>query len=98
MRVGRKPRSNPFSTRCVRPGAIPFRFPPGESAATMVDRLERQGWWGQIVGPHGSGKSTLLAALLPELRRRRALVTTSLHEDRRRLPLALWAAPTAPTL
>ncbi len=55
--------SNPFSTRFVRPGALAYRFPPGESAATLVERLAASGWRGQIVGPHGSGKSTLVAAL-----------------------------------
>lgn len=58
---------NPFSTRFVRPGALPFLFPPGESAIELVDQLRRQGWWGQIIGPHGSGKSTLLRTLEPEL-------------------------------
>lgn len=92
MRTGRDPRSNPFSTRFVRPGAIPFRFPQGEDAATLVARLERQGWWGQIVGPHGSGKSTLLATLLPELRRRRTVISVALHADERRLPANVWTA------
>jgi energy-coupling factor transporter ATP-binding protein EcfA2 len=60
--------SNPFSTRFVRPGVLPFSFPAGLTAAGLVDRLRRSGWRGQIVGPHGSGKSTLLRTLLPELR------------------------------
>jgi hypothetical protein len=95
MRVGRTPRSNPFSTRFVRPGAIPYRFADGDGAAAVADRLERQGGWGQIVGPHGSGKSTLLASLLPELRRRREVVTVELHEDHRRFPdLPATAGPT----
>ncbi|MSR60353.1 MAG: hypothetical protein EXS05_22380 [Planctomycetaceae bacterium] len=38
------------------------------TAASLVTRLARQGWWGQIIGPHGTGKSTLVATLLPELR------------------------------
>jgi hypothetical protein len=70
MRVSgeRRPRAtNPFSTRFVRPGALPFLFPAGVSAGALVQRLEHAGWWGQIVGPHGSGKSTLLETLLPEL-------------------------------
>lgn len=58
---------NPFSTRHTRPGAIAFQFEPGQEAATIVERLRRQGWRGQIVGPHGSGKSTLLATLRPAL-------------------------------
>jgi hypothetical protein len=76
--------ANPFATRRVRPGAIPYFFPEGEDTAIVVERLQTQGWWGQIVGPHGSGKSTLLAALLPELRRAgRAPLLIALHNGRR---------------
>jgi hypothetical protein len=60
-------RTNPFSTRYVRPGALPFHFPDGKSARAVASHLRDHGWWGEIIGPHGSGKSTLLAALLPEL-------------------------------
>jgi hypothetical protein len=67
--VARLPRSNPFATRRIRPGAVPFFFAPGESVATLVERLEAHHGWGQIIGPHGTGKSTLLAAFLAELRR-----------------------------
>ena len=63
-------RSNPFATRFTRPGAIPFLFPPGQSAQSVAADLEAAQWWGEIVGPHGSGKSTLVAALIPELERR----------------------------
>jgi hypothetical protein len=59
--------ANPFSTRCVRPGALPFLFRNGESAQALVLRLREQNWWGEIIGPHGSGKSTLVAALVAEL-------------------------------
>ena len=55
-------------------------------------RLERQGWWGQVVGPHGSGKSTLLATLLPELRQRRPVASVTLH-DRGQLPVDVWSLP-----
>ncbi|HEX4148756.1 MAG TPA: hypothetical protein VHY20_07205, partial [Pirellulales bacterium] len=79
--------SNPFATRYVRPGAIAYRWPPGESAAALVDRLAACGWWGEIAGPHGSGKSTLLAALVQPLQTagRRVLMFT-LEEGMRRLP------------
>lgn len=60
-------RSNPFATRWVRPGAIPYLFPPGESLPVLVERLEASAWRGEIIGPHGSGKSTLVAHLAPAL-------------------------------
>jgi energy-coupling factor transporter ATP-binding protein EcfA2 len=62
-------RSNPFATRFIRPGAIEYIFPPGQSAESLVAALRENQWVGEIVGPHGSGKSTLVAALVPELKR-----------------------------
>ncbi len=60
--------SNPFSTRFVRPGAIPYLFPAGQDLPTLLARLARQSWVGQIIGPHGTGKSTLIADLVGALR------------------------------
>ena len=81
---------NPFCTRRISPGAIPFIFPPGENAETLVDRLRQAGWWGEITGPHGSGKSTLLAALTAAIERAgRRTVLVALHDGERRLPLRL---------
>jgi hypothetical protein len=81
------PRSNPFSTRFVRPGAIAYRFPPGRSAEELVARLAEAGWRGQIIGPHGSGKSTLLAALAEPLARRgRPTWSVGLRDGARRMP------------
>lgn len=86
-----RPAGNPFATRHVRPGALPFLFPAGASLAGLLDRLRQQGWWGQIVGPHGSGKSTLTAALVAALPGHGLRpVATDLHTDRRRLPPDLW--------
>ncbi|MCE9568315.1 MAG: hypothetical protein K8U57_40460 [Planctomycetes bacterium] len=65
--VDHLPRMNPFSTRFVQPGVIPFRFPTPDGLAAMIRRLHETSGWGEIVGPHGSGKSTLLASLLPAL-------------------------------
>ena len=81
---------NPFCTRRVRPGAIPFLFPAGEDAETLVGRLRQNGWWGEIVGAHGTGKSALLATLIPriELAGRQPLLV-ELHDGQRRLPLDL---------
>jgi hypothetical protein len=59
--------SNPFATCWTRPGALPFHFAEGESAAALIATLAAHGWWGEIIGPHGSGKSTLLATLAPQL-------------------------------
>src|SRR5205809_770947 len=60
--------SNPFATRFIRPGAIPFLFLDGNSAAAIVERLKANNWRGQIMGEHGSGKSTLVATLVPVLK------------------------------
>lgn len=87
---------NPFSTCRIRPGAIPFIFPADESLDTLLARLEQNGWWGEIVGPHGSGKSTLLAALLPAVEKLgRIVVCFKLHDRLRRLPpLPAWPRET----
>jgi hypothetical protein len=81
------PPSNPFATRFVRPGAIPFLFPPAIDAERLVARLAELNWRGAIVGPHGSGKSTLLESLRPELSRAgRRVVHFALHDGERSLP------------
>lgn len=78
---------NPFSTRFVRPGALEYLFPAGVSSEQLVERLERSGWRGEIVGPHGSGKSTLLAALLPLVAKRGwEIQRYDLHNGERWLP------------
>jgi hypothetical protein len=85
--------SNPFASRCVCPGAVPFFFPPGQGVADLVERLRTFGWRGQIVGGHGTGKSTLLAVLLPELRRAgREPVVMTLHGGRRTVSAEEWRA------
>lgn len=81
------PPSNPFATRWIRPGAITFQFPVGQSLSGLVTQLVAHDWWGQIVGPHGSGKSTLLATLLPAcVDAGRRIVRYDLHDGQRRLP------------
>ena len=78
---------NPFCTRCVRPGAIPFRFPSAMDVADLADQFCAAGCRGAIVGPHGSGKSTLLAALVVELQRRgHAVCSLALHDGQHWLP------------
>lgn len=78
--------SNPFSTRHTRPGVIPFLFAAEESLPGLLERLEGNDWWGEIVGPHGAGKSTLLQALLPPLQARgRTVHSFSLRQGQRAL-------------
>jgi predicted ATPase len=91
------PPRNPFATGNIRPGAIPFFFPPGKSVATVIEQLAQQNWQGEILGPHGSGKSTLLAAMMEPLGvRGRNLVSFTLRSGERRLPLhtVTWTADT----
>lgn len=79
--------ANPFSTRYVRPGAIPFFFPPGEDCNSLLKRLEHNGWFGQIIGPHGGGKSALVAALADALKARgKPVELITLHDGQRSLP------------
>jgi len=78
---------NPFSTRYVRPGAIPFLFPEAENVQRLLDRLREHGWWGAVVGPHGSGKSALMATLVEALEGLpRRVLRVDLHDKQRRLP------------
>ncbi|MDA0658199.1 MAG: hypothetical protein O3C60_05100 [Planctomycetota bacterium] len=51
---------NPFATRFLSPGQIPFFFEPGESIPSLYEAWLAAKCSGQIVGPHGTGKSTLL--------------------------------------
>jgi hypothetical protein len=88
-RTGVLPRINPFSTRFVAPGAIPFRFAPGRNLPALAGRLEETGGWGQITGPHGSGKSTLLAALIPNLLDWQVR-HVRLNTRNRALPRSIW--------
>ena len=82
--------ANPFSSRFVRPGAVPFLFPQGEDVQSLVERLRTNRWRGQIVGPHGSGKSSLLACIVPALERLgRCVLRVELHDNERRLPFDL---------
>jgi adenylate kinase len=86
-RSSEAPPVNPFLTRRVRPGAIPFLFPSGINPARLVARLRQLGWRGAVVGPHGSGKSTLLESLRPDLHLAgRRVVNVCLHDGERMLP------------
>jgi ATPase subunit of ABC transporter with duplicated ATPase domains len=79
--------SNPFSTRFIRPGAMPYLFVDGEDADAIIARFARAQWRAQIVGPHGSGKSTLLRALSSALERADSRPhVIELRDGQRRLP------------
>jgi hypothetical protein len=81
---------NPFCTRRIRPGAIPFLFPAGQNAEILVERLQQNDWWGEIIGNHGSGKSALLATLIPSIERAGQRTTlVALHDGQRRFPVDL---------
>ncbi len=81
--------SNPFSTRFVRPGALPYLFPAGADVAGLAERFLAGPGGAAVVGPHGSGKSTLLAALREPLERAGlCLHWVRLHDGRRWLPRA----------
>lgn len=60
------PLPNPFSSRFVRPGSIPYRFVGDLDAAAVGTRLlewSSRHFAASIIGPHGTGKSTLLHTL-----------------------------------
>ena len=79
---------NPFATRHVRPGKIPYQFREGECAQDLLQRLALNEGWGEIIGPHGSGKSTLLETLVPLLGEQgKRVIRFSLHDRQRSLPV-----------
>jgi hypothetical protein len=84
------PGENPFCTRRIRPGALPYLFSDGMSWEVLLERLKNAAGWGEILGPHGSGKSTLLAGLVPRLEAQGWRIERfDLHDGQRRLPVNL---------
>lgn len=82
---------NPFSARFVRPGAIPYIFPPGCSAESLFETFERQQRQGAVVGPHGVGKSALITALADWMEQRNlACLRLELHDGQRSLETQTW--------
>jgi hypothetical protein len=82
------PAENPFCTRRIKPGALPFLFPPGVTWDSILKQLQKNAGWGEIIGPHGSGKSTLLAGLIPLLQAEGWHVERfDLHDGHRHLPV-----------
>lgn len=88
--------SNPFRASRVRPGGVPFLFPPevppGDNfrphdLTDVLEVLRRHDWWGAIVGPHGAGKSSLVAALRPAVEAAGwKTVLIELHDGQRKFP------------
>jgi hypothetical protein len=77
---------NPFCTRRIRPGDVPYYFSDGMNIEDVVNRLRRNRWRGEITGPHGSGKTTLLRQLLPAVEQAgRKPVLFELHDGQRSL-------------
>lgn len=61
-------KSNPFATRFVAPGCVPWFGESPQELGTLARRFgDCLGRRGAIVGPHGTGKSTLLSHLVPSL-------------------------------
>lgn len=90
---------NPFATRGVRPGTVPYLFPSGSSAESLVRQLQNNHWIGEIVGPHGSGKSALLHSLVPHLQAAgRDVVLVVLQAGERRLPDSVASSRWTPNM
>ncbi|MDB4396492.1 hypothetical protein N9003_01450 [bacterium] len=54
---------NPYSTCFTKPGKLSFIFPDSRQPDSLLTEFERNGFQGQIVGPHGCGKTTLTMTL-----------------------------------
>jgi hypothetical protein len=63
MNANQAPRSNPFSTRFIAPGVIPYWLAPPQTLESLARQLvaHRRA---SVIGPHGSGKSSLMNALV----------------------------------
>jgi ABC-type cobalamin/Fe3+-siderophores transport system ATPase subunit len=84
---------NPFSTRFVQPGAIPYRFAGGQRVEGVINKIRSHGWRGAIIGAHGSGKSTLVATLSEALSEAGVIThRVSLHDGAWRLPASARSA------
>ena len=62
LRMSSNQTCNPFSTRFVRPDALPY-LGDQRIVDRSIDRLMENGFVGQIVGPHGSGKTCLATSI-----------------------------------
>ncbi len=87
---------NPFSTRFIQPGAIPYKCFDGGTVDELVQRfLNLPSQRGIIVGPHGSGKSTLIASFVSELSSANSV--SSVHQLRFSTDRSAWRSLLAST-
>lgn len=82
---------NPFSARFVRPGAIPYIFPPGCSVESVHEVFLANQRLGAVIGPHGAGKSAFITALTDWMERNgRPCLRLELHDGQRTLDQPTW--------
>ena len=87
---------NPFSTRFIQPGAIPYKCFDGSHVNELVQRfLNLPSKRGIIIGPHGSGKSTLIVSFVSELSSVDA--ASSVHQLRFSTDRSAWRSLLAST-
>jgi hypothetical protein len=87
--VTARPADNPFASRRI--DGLFYRF-QGSGIESVIDRLERNGGRGAIIGLHGSGKTTLLEELADHLDGRLVWIGLT-AETGRPLESALAALP-----
>ncbi|MGQ9562286.1 MAG: hypothetical protein ACUVQG_04460 [Thermogutta sp.] len=82
---------NPFSARFVRPGAIPYIFPPGCSAESVYEVFVANQRLGAVIGPHGAGKSAFITAMTAWMENHnQPCLRLELHDGQRTLDQTTW--------
>ncbi|HOA53202.1 MAG TPA: hypothetical protein PKI05_13190 [Thermogutta sp.] len=82
---------NPFSARFVRPGVIPYIFPPGCSWESVHEIFQANQRLGAVIGPHGAGKSAFITAFTHWMENNgQPCLALELHDGQRTLGQATW--------
>lgn len=82
---------NPFSARFVRPGVIPYIFPPGCSLESVYEVFLKNQRLGAVIGPHGAGKSAFITALTDWMETNsQPCLQLELHDGQRTLDQTTW--------